>query len=407
MHKTYRKFTHAEISTLFLIGTMTVIVVGIFLSYTLNKQPKKTSSYAQSLTCPYDSNIEVQLGQTESDPNNSENRWPISSHIGDYDSLSDVSNFKRVDDDDVLKLTKTDGAAIDDNIRYLMASMFGYKPKRIISAYDPPNFGGSYIIEVPVGANNNTIKMPNTGYDIGGGYEAMVVFVAHDRITLHIGRHEYFVGTKKCANGQICSGGYWIYIKNICVDTQIQKAFNQIKDAQAAARADLTPIRLPMILPGQIIGKAISTSVLVGVRDNGPFISLYKPDYWGGVSEVEFEIANQNPTNTPIPKHEEITPVKTVEPTQVKTPIPTQEEPKSKEQPSPTQVEVLAPPTIPPTMPIPSPAPNQGSSITPTPKPNSQFVVTENIYTVSSCNDEIQEIAMRIFKTEVICPTRN
>ncbi len=308
MAKSNSQPNKGEISTLIVMGVLVVAGAAILMTTSLNKEQKTTASHAQTPSCPYDSGQSIQLGGTETDANNAENRSPISQNRGLYDSLANTAGFAQISDEGVLTLTKSDTGAVDGGVKDMMGSMFGYKPKRLIAAYDPPD-GGTYVLEVPVDPANKDVKMPNTGYDIGGGYEAMVVFAAADRITLHIGRHEYFTGTKTCANGKTCSGGYWIYVKNICVDQQIQNAYNQVKGTQEAAGADLNPIQLPMIRPGQTLGKANANSVLVGVRDNGPYISIYKSDYWGGVPEKDLNPGQGvNPTNTAAPTNTPVTP---------------------------------------------------------------------------------------------------
>jgi len=295
------RFIKGEVATLVVVGVLVVVGAAVLITSSLNANPKTTGSYAQASTCPYDSGQSIPLGGTETDANNAENRVPISQNRELYDSLASTTGFNQIEDEDVLTLSKSDGGAVDSGVENMMGSMFGYKPKRLIAAYDPPD-GGTYVLEVPVNPNNRDIKMPSTGYDIGGGMEAMVVFAAADRVTLHIGRHEYFTGTKTCANGKTCSGGYWIYVKNICVDQQIQNAYNQVKGAQESAGANLNPIQLPMVRAGQILGKANGSSILVGVRDNGPFISIYKSDYWGGVPEIDVEngAGLQTPTSPPL-----------------------------------------------------------------------------------------------------------
>jgi len=322
MHNSNMQHIKGEISTLIVLGVLVVAGAAILMTTSLNKDPKTTASHAQTPSCPYDSGQSIQLGGTETDANNAENRVPISQNRGLYDSLADTAGFTQISDEEVLTLTKTDAGAVDGGVKNMMGSMFGYKPKRLVSAYDPPD-GGTYILEVPVDPNNKDIKMPSTGYDIGGGMEAMVVFAASDRVTLHIGRHEYFTGTKTCANGKTCSGGHWIYVKNICVDQQIQNTYNRMEGAQKAAGADLNPIQLPMVRAGQILGKASGNSVLVGVRDNGPFISIYKSDYWGGVPEIDIQVdQGATPTNTPDPNAPTNTPIPASQPTNTSVPLP-------------------------------------------------------------------------------------
>ncbi|MBP9690690.1 hypothetical protein KBD81_01275 [Candidatus Woesebacteria bacterium] len=296
-----------EVATLVVVGLLVLVGVATFLTTTLN-QDRKTTSTRASDSCTYDSGASIPLGQTETDASNAENRVPISSNRYYYDTLGDMSAFRKVDNQEVLGMPAGSGKT-DANVQNMMSKMFSYKPSKLTAAYLPPSENDNYILEIPVD-NSTTITMPSLGaYNIGGGYVAMVTFAADDRVTLHVGRHEYFTGTKTCKNGETCSGGYWIYIKGLCVDKQIVNAYNGVKSAQEAAGADLNPIQLPMIRPGHILGKANSSSVFVGVRDNGQFISIHRDFYWGSAPIKDISSGGStNPTSpagqtaTPTPK---------------------------------------------------------------------------------------------------------
>ena len=301
--------SRGEISTIVVAGLLVLLGVVALVTTTLNKNVQDPRSEA-SETCNFDSGQSVSLGSTESNASNTENRWPISTYPYEYDVLGPgYYVLKPNTDQDVLNLTKQDGGAVDSKMNGFMGSMFGYKPAKLSAAYDV-SYGGSApqgndtaikgdapVLEIPTEAGTTTVKVPSTGYDIGGGYEAMVVFASSDRVAIHIGRHEYFVGSgQNNCNGGTCSGGYWIYVKGICVDKQIQQAYDSVKSAQQAAGADKNPIQLPMVRPGQILGKATGTSVIVGVRDNGPFITTSKPVYWEGVPSKDIQPTTAQPT---------------------------------------------------------------------------------------------------------------
>lgn len=300
--------SRGEISTVVVAGLLVMLGVVALVTTTLNKNVQDPRSEA-SETCNFDSGQSVPLGSTESNASNTENRWPISVHPHEYDILGPgYYVLKPNTDQDVLNLTKQDGGAVDSKMNGFMGSMFGYKPTKLTAAYDV-SYGGSVpqgndtaikgdapVLEIPTDAGS-AVKVPSTGYDIGGGYEAMVVFAAADRVTLHVGRHEYFVGSgQNNCNGGPCSGGYWIYVKGICVDKQILQAYDGVKAAQQSAGADKNPIQLPMVKPGQILGNATGTSVVVGVRDNGPFITTSKPVYWEGVPSKDVQPSAQPTT---------------------------------------------------------------------------------------------------------------
>ncbi|QQS44494.1 hypothetical protein IPM65_02760 [Candidatus Roizmanbacteria bacterium] len=305
--------SRGEISTIVVVGLLVLLGAVALVTTTLNRNVQDPRSEA-SESCNFDSGQALSLGSTETNASNMENRWPISAHPHEYDVLGPgYYVLKPNTNQDVLNLTKQDGGAVDSKMNGFMGSMFGYKPTKLTAAHDV-SYGGSVpqgndtaikgdapVLEIPTEAGNTAVKVPSTGYDIGGGYEAMVVFATADRVTIHIGRHEYFVGSgQNNCNGGTCSGGYWIYVKGICVDKQIQQAYNNVKAAQQSAGADKNPIQLPMVRPGQILGKATGTSVIVGVRDNGPFITTSKPVYWEGVPSKDVQPTTAQ-TTTPQP----------------------------------------------------------------------------------------------------------
>jgi len=333
-----------EISTLIMAGFIALVAAATLITSTLNQSPKKTSTQASTPSCPYNSGQSVPSGSTESNASNTENRWPISQHRHEYDILGPgYFSLRSNTDAGILNLTKNDGGVVDSKMNSFMGSMFGYKPQLLAGAFDvayggsvpqgndTPVKGDAPVLQVPTEPGAE-VKVPQTGYDIGGGYEAMVVFATSDRVTIHIGRHEYFVGSggNNC-NGGKCSGGYWIYVKDICVDEQIVSAYNSVKGAQEGAGADKTPIQLPMVRPGQTLGKATGSSVVVGVRDNGPFISTFKPVYWQGVPEKSFTPGTQ-PTPTPGTNP----PVATTTPGTAPTTTPTGPAPTATKTPTPT-----------------------------------------------------------------------
>lgn len=314
-----------EISTLIVMGTLVVVGVATLLSVTLSKEQQTVETQAQTITtCPYDSGIPVQLGQTESDANNIEARWPISQHRHEYDFFSYFvpATFQEARDskmsvypkEQYLTYTEVPPGGMDSNLNGMMGSMFGYRPTKLADVYfmkyNSPELQGedtlvkgiSPGLKVPI-VPGDPVTMPDTLYSIGGNMEAMVVFAAADRLTLHLGRHEYFVGSGNNCNGKRCSGGIWLYIRGICVDSQILAKYNEVKAAQEAAQADKNPISLPMIEAGRVLGNATGDSVEVIMRDNGPLMSIHKPGFWEGVPIKDVSLGNPTsvPTHTPTP----------------------------------------------------------------------------------------------------------
>ena len=343
-------FRRGEISTIVVAGALIVVGVATFLSTTLNKTQQTVNTKAQTpIACPYDSGISVALGQTESDAQNMEARWPISEHRHEYDFFSYFvpATFQEARDskmsvypkDQYLTYAEIPPGGMDTNLTGMMGKMFGYKPTKLNDAYfmkynsvalqgkDTLVKGISPALSVPV-QPGYPVYMPDTLYSIGGNMEAMVVFAASDRITLHLGRHEYLVGSGNNCNGKRCSGGIWLYIKGICVDNQILAKYNEVKAAQESAQADKISITLPMVEAGKILGKATGSSVEVIMRDNGPLMSIHKPGFWEGVPVKDVtivEAATSTPTPTPtfFPTVTQTLPSSVQAPTLTFTPTPT------------------------------------------------------------------------------------
>lgn len=107
-----------------------------------------------------------------------------------------------------------------------------------------------------------TIYTPDSGYDIGGGNEFMVMYAAENRITLHVGREDEFYG-------------YVVYIEDVCVDPDLLALYRR---SQAAGRYEL-----PVLRGHQPFGKAIGQELRIAVRDNGSWMDpRSRNDWWIG-----------------------------------------------------------------------------------------------------------------------------
>ena len=107
-----------------------------------------------------------------------------------------------------------------------------------------------------------TIYTPDSGYDIGGGYEYMVMYAAETRVTLHIGREDEFYG-------------YVVYIEDVCVDPDLLSLYRRL---HAAGRDEL-----PVLRGHQPFGKALGNEIKIAVRDNGSFMDpRSRNDWWQG-----------------------------------------------------------------------------------------------------------------------------
>ncbi len=107
-----------------------------------------------------------------------------------------------------------------------------------------------------------TIYTPNSGYDIGGGYEYVVMYAGADDITLHIGIEDD-------------TSGYVVHIDGVCTDPDLLALYQQLDDAGRG--------QLPVLRGHQAFGKAKGAEIQVAVRDSGHFLDpRSRGDWWQG-----------------------------------------------------------------------------------------------------------------------------
>ncbi len=127
---------------------------------------------------------------------------------------------------------------------------------------------GSLITDWPVTvggmvvAADEIIHAPESGYNIGSDYDALVLYASRERITLNYGRGDNLIG-------------YTVYIDGICVEPTLLALYEQ---AEAAGR-----LALPAIQGGQSLGRARDAEIRVAIRDNGsPMDPRSRKDWWQG-----------------------------------------------------------------------------------------------------------------------------
>ena len=105
------------------------------------------------------------------------------------------------------------------------------------------------------------IHVPDSGYDIGGGHEVMVLYATDNRITLKYTREDNVVG------------GYTIHMEDVCVDPALVSLYESLN---AAGRA-----QLPALKGSQAFGRAIGSEIKVSIRDSGNFLDpRSRKDWW-------------------------------------------------------------------------------------------------------------------------------
>lgn len=110
------------------------------------------------------------------------------------------------------------------------------------------------------------IRVPTSGYDIGGGQEVIILFADQDTVALRYARED-----------SAGAAGYVVHIDNICTDPNLLSLYNGL-DVPAGPRYVYVPPRdrpyayqLPALSAGQMLGTARDTEIVIAVVDTGRF----------------------------------------------------------------------------------------------------------------------------------------
>lgn len=107
------------------------------------------------------------------------------------------------------------------------------------------------------------IRVPTSGYDIGEGYQVLVLYASNDRITLKYTREDNVVS------------GYTLHVEGICVEPDLLALYESLN---ATGRQ-----RLPALRGGQTFGRAHAGEIGVAMRDYGTFLDpRSRKDWWRG-----------------------------------------------------------------------------------------------------------------------------
>ncbi len=108
---------------------------------------------------------------------------------------------------------------------------------------------------------DEVLELPNSGYDIGAGKQARVLYVSDNSITL-----------KYTGEDNVVSG-YTIHAEGVCVEPSL-RALYESKDS--AGRNEL-----PALSGNEAFGRARGSEVLIAIRDTGAFMDpRAKKDWW-------------------------------------------------------------------------------------------------------------------------------
>jgi hypothetical protein len=107
------------------------------------------------------------------------------------------------------------------------------------------------------------LHLPDSGYSIGSGYEALVLYATEDQLTLKYTREDHVVY------------GYTIHLENICVEPSLLALYQAWNDAGRG--------ELPALRGSQPLGRARGGEIGVAIRDTGSFMDpRSRKDWWQG-----------------------------------------------------------------------------------------------------------------------------
>lgn len=131
------------------------------------------------------------------------------------------------------------------------------------------NARGDPIADPPVtlvtlaGVPGEVVRVPDSGYTIGDGFEVLVLYAAPRRITLKYTREDNVVG------------GYTLHLEGVCVEPSLLALYGAM-DAQGRSQ-------LPALRAGQALGRVWGGESGVAIRDAGQFLDpRSRKDWWQG-----------------------------------------------------------------------------------------------------------------------------
>ncbi len=114
-----------------------------------------------------------------------------------------------------------------------------------------------------VATPGEVIRLPDSGYDIGNGFEALVVYTDAGRIVLTYTLNDSTIR------------GYAIYLEGVAADGNLLALYQQASNSGRG--------QLPALRAAQPIGKAIGAEIKVAIRDSGAFMDpRSRKDWWRG-----------------------------------------------------------------------------------------------------------------------------
>lgn len=139
----------------------------------------------------------------------------------------------------------------------------GHRESSTVSIQENPS---DYASLVGLQGNGNVL-VPQSGYNIGGGRQVIVLYATPNSITIKYGIEDSIVTE--------VGHGYAIHIENINVASDVLAKYNELN---SAGRKEL-----PALCAGHVLGTVAGSELLVSVRDSGGFMDpRWQGDWWSG-----------------------------------------------------------------------------------------------------------------------------
>ena len=114
------------------------------------------------------------------------------------------------------------------------------------------------------------LSVPESGYNIGGGMEILVLFADEDSIALRYTRDD-----------SSAPGGYTVHVDNICTDPNLLALYNLLDDPDGPRYQFPNPsYNLPSLPAGHPFGTARGEGIGVAIVDTGGFMDPRSCNEW-------------------------------------------------------------------------------------------------------------------------------
>ena len=132
-----------------------------------------------------------------------------------------------------------------------------------------------------------TIRVPTSGYDIGGGMEVLILFADEDSVAMRY--------TREDSSG---SAGYTVFVDNICTDPNLLALYQHYDDPNGPRykyEGRGYSYNLPNLPAGQPLGTVVEGQIVVAISDTGTFQDprscnewwLIRPGYTAGCPNAQ------------------------------------------------------------------------------------------------------------------------